>query len=767
MKKILLIMLIVFFQIGLKAQQSFIIDYTEQGNNYQTIQLYFRLQDYYLIDTILPESFGTSEIFCYISMNQTDYGNIYNIGRPLLPQITGCLNVPRNAKDDIEISYDILSYENHTLSRRILPAQALVEENNISPDNGFVVDNEYYLTTVDFEQTDVCFISQKFIVFGEKGMALTITPFVYSPLENKLTIINEISINLTIRLNESSVNNEIHASFAREEYLNKLFINYSPQQNYEEERYLIVTNQIFLNTIAPFALYKQNLGYDVNVMIYNNLCYPEMTAPCTYDSTCCKAFKQLLKTYYDNISTRPDFILLVGDYDFIPAIGARTGLCNGHPITDNYYACLDGDDVFADVFLGRFSVSNNTELANVINKTISMESNLNRTNKKALLLAGNTGNGNSYNYLICQQKAKSFLQTKGYECCLLSSDYQDPVSSVLDSLENNYNLIIYRGHGIDTAILYRINSNNTIEECIDYQQVYNIEHHLYPFMMSLSCNSGNFGYDSTSFCFGESWIRSGFGGCAFWGASKPNPSSCNDTIEAKVLKYYEDSFCLSEALNLALKEYYYSGIDNTIENIKWTIDSYNLLGDPSFRVNGIGCQNITINSDVVFDNDTIVTCFSENSIAITNGFIVRTGSDVEIKSAESIILNNGFFAENGSVFYAHIGNCYYGTLPNTTVNNMRKNIVQSESCIKPEKQLFVFPNPVGENFTIEFELEKDDNVLVELYNINGQKLKTLLNSKYKKGKHTKMFSIKDYRNGIYVLIIKNSIRTYNYKIIKS
>ena len=75
--------------------------------------------------------------------------------------------------------------------------------------------------------------------------------------------------------------------------------------------------------------------------------------------------------------------------------GSNYGNDIDDPLTDLHYSRLDGNDYFADVFLGRFTVNNQTELCNVINKTIFMENNLAPFDNEVKLIAGDHDAGNN------------------------------------------------------------------------------------------------------------------------------------------------------------------------------------------------------------------------------------------------------------------------------------------------------------------------------------------------------------------------------------
>ena len=69
------------------------------------------------------------------------------------------------------------------------------------------------------------------------------------------------------------------------------------------------------------------------------------------------------------------------------------------------------------------------------------------------------------------------------------------------------------------------------------------------------------------------------------------------------------------------------------------------------------------------------------------------------------------------------------------------------------------PNPFKDTTTISFYLKKESTVKLEIFNVQGQKLSTLVNSKLHAGEHTVTLMADDYENGIYTykLIIDKTI----------
>lgn len=81
--------------------------------------------------------------------------------------------------------------------------------------------------------------------------------------------------------------------------------------------------------------------------------------------------------------------------------------------------------------------------------------------------------------------------------------------------------------------------------------------------------------------------------------------------------------------------------------------------------------------------------------------------------------------------------------------------------INNNKEINIFPNPFSENTTLAYSLEENSQVEIEIYNLLGEKVFTIMNEKQLKGKHQVNFSLAE--RGIYFLKIKT---TNNFQITK-
>lgn len=66
----------------------------------------------------------------------------------------------------------------------------------------------------------------------------------------------------------------------------------------------------------------------------------------------------------------------------------------------------------------------------------------------------------------------------------------------------------------------------------------------------------------------------------------------------------------------------------------------------------------------------------------------------------------------------------------------------------------VYPNPFNSEFTLDYSMPENSSVLIELYNILGQKVATILNEEKNKGNHSVRYLCKNIAGGVYTVTIK-------------
>ena len=77
--------------------------------------------------------------------------------------------------------------------------------------------------------------------------------------------------------------------------------------------------------------------------------------------------------------------------------------------------------------------------------------------------------------------------------------------------------------------------------------------------------------------------------------------------------------------------------------------------------------------------------------------------------------------------------------------------------LKDNSKLTVFPNPVKNVLNLEYELSRTGNIQIDLYDVNGKKVLSLLNELKLAGKHhlQKSIRLRNHATGIYFIAMKN------------
>ncbi|MBN1118825.1 MAG: hypothetical protein JXA77_16570 [Bacteroidales bacterium] len=417
---------------------------------------------------------------------------------------------------------------------------------------------------------------------------------------------------------------------------NQVYSNYPTPSYITKGKFLIITPSDFESAIGSFANYKRNIGYDVTVVNTN------------VTGKTATAIKAYLQTQYDNTSTRPEFVLLIGDHNYIPASGGVTPPDMSDPLTDLHYAKLDGNNNLPDVFLGRFSVTTIPQLNNIINKTIEMEYTFTTIERQCALLSG-SGEGAKVFDNPQRWVAENVFEPLNFDCNKLFAFDGATYNDGLDALDDDNQFFIYRGHG---------NVGYTGSPFgISQSEINAASNNAYPLFFSFACLTNHFAQTS----LGEYWTRSEKGGIAFFGATTTTYRHTNNVIEKRVFKQLDEMDQLSPFINLGMIDYYKRVWSLLSGSRKVHIKTYILLGDPSFYVFGIGCQdNYIFSNNELFLDGQEIDYHASNSIITDYGgatFVLESGSDVNLYAGNTIILNSGFSVELGSTFTANIEPC--------------------------------------------------------------------------------------------------------------
>jgi hypothetical protein len=227
-------------------------------------------------------------------------------------------------------------------------------------------------------------ISEPQVIRDYRVVAINVYPFQYDQNSKKL-IVNQtmdiqINYNSLPSVNEISAPKQISRTF--ESIYSGLILNYADTITrdtvFKSPVMLVIygnyTDATYLAKVNEFINWKKQKGYIVNSA-------STATAGTSYTS-----IKTYIQGQYDNLNTRPDYVVLIGDESGTIAVPT-----SGY--NDYQYTWLAGGDNLGDVVIGRISVDTALEFAEYMAKINSLEKDININTASWLnkiLLVGDT-----------------------------------------------------------------------------------------------------------------------------------------------------------------------------------------------------------------------------------------------------------------------------------------------------------------------------------------------------------------------------------------
>lgn len=785
--------LILFFTILISNQfiysQNLIdkgISIEKDGDSYL---IHFQLPDYKVLAQEIKKSETEKEAFSFIKV--PDYGIIYEEGKPQLPQITLNFAIPY---DETEIpKHEIIerSTKNIKITNKIYPSQYSYPTTTKSTIKEFKVLPSVYESNKTI-YSELIKISDSFIISGVKGISVTIIPFAYNPDKNKLEVTTEATIRIRTK---TRVSTKVAKSKALDQYLNNQFVNSSDFENTSASNITLLKSASVENTkgkllmLVPwkyddiafrYFLHKKAQGYDVIYYRYLGYDYGmTWTSP--------EDMKAIIQSAYDNIDTRPEYVLLIGNFDDIGTW--EYDIDDVILPSDLGYTQLDGSDVLADVAFGRWPVSNNTELENIVNKSIEMDNKFiahDISPKNAVVISDYDADfwyDLIYpNYEESSNSMATNLENDGYSCEKIYENSGGTTNDIIDAFNDEAYIVTYRGHGSTNRWVgpeFSVSSSNNHH--------LSLSNSIYPIIFSIACHTANF---TVSNNLGVEMVNSPNGGVAFLGGTEVTPREANAFFCNEI---FRDSYPVLDNVGKIIDDakaqlattIYIPPSD--IERKKRLIAAYNFLGDPSIQIRYNGADDYVITGGEVDINETVVYPVAENievgGVGSDYGeptaieYTVRgngsTGANMTIEATNSITLNPGFKVEKGAVFSASIVSATASNLKSSQLeNNDLSDFDLKQTVINEDDNhlldIKVYPNPFTEQLNFHFQLDSKSKVIISIFNINGLLIKQLVQpTEYVEGIHVISSNLSELNNGIYIYKVNINNNMYYSKILKN
>lgn len=551
-----------------------------------------------LSEILLTRTIENGEIYSKIVVD----GYITNnqVGYPQLPVMVKMIEVPMGAEIVTNVTVNserAISLASLGFDQQIVPCQRSLFKNQRKENVPFAK-NEIYAEGGMYQPQTVT-IEEAGIMRGIRLVKVIVNPFSYDIADNALTISDDITVELSFR-NANTRSTDIKDS----KYSPAFEALYSKIWNYKRTRdaamhypikYVIVADRMFEEALQPYIAWKTKKGFNV-VTAYTDEIGRTETAVHTY-----------LQGLYDAATAEnpaPSYVLYVGDtaqisvqYSRLDHTASILGTSNDH-YTDVYKVCFDGSsDYIPDMFFGRFSAQNVSQLTPQIEKTMMFEQYTFPDPSylgDAVLVAGYDG---SYEYDDINGNGQINYATQYYfnddhgvnTTVYLSPDSHTSGDAIKSQISEGVGFVNYSAH---------CDQNGWQDPEFNISDVSNLQNeNEYFFSIGNCCLSNKFDTE----CFGETLLRTPGKGAVchiggtnstiwdedfYWSVGTMQTINVNPTYEETGLGAYDHLFHeRGEAPYVSAGEIVFIGNfsvnSSTSENIQYYWEIYTLMGDPS------------------------------------------------------------------------------------------------------------------------------------------------------------------------------------------
>lgn len=404
------------------------------------------------------------------------------------------------------------------------------------------------------------------------------------------------------------------------------------QSLWSQQKYVIVSPSEFRETLHPFVEWKRQTGFLVKE------CYVDTNSP--------ETIHQILQSHYDQatlLNPAPSYVLLVGDVDRLGTFAGRHQPNNSFEeiATDMYYVEFTGDSR-PDAMLGRWSVANVSQLADVVEKTLRYERYQLLSHdylRQSLVVAGRETSTVGVPVPILTNGQVNYVSRALREACeemdtscFYNPESENQLDTIVSLLREGRGVVYYTSHCIAEGWLHPSLDNDIIDTLSEsFPAVY----------INNCCLSSRFVED----CFGEHLLRKAQGGAVgvigasnetlwnedyYWSLGAKFPFSRVPDYDANLLGMFDrwlHRYDEPKSIHAAtLGQMLFAGneavaqFESPYGDYYWEI--YNILGDPSLMpyVGEPESLLLSCDSDVVRGDASLsVSTLAGALVAVTQG----------------------------------------------------------------------------------------------------------------------------------------------------
>ncbi len=280
-------------------------------------------------------------------------------GEPEVPVLSRWIAVPDGADPVVKVSASGVRKVNGI---NHIPAQAPAPDCYCEDDPAFERDASIYDSNDTFPGT-LYKLEEPIVVRGLRLARLNLYPVQVLPATEQALIYSDFEVNVQFRGGKGKFFTDRRGESFQRIYdlaMNHMAFANEPKpamrgKSANGAEYLIICGPNFADAAQDLAEWKILQGYDTEVYTTNET------------GTSVAAIKAFIQDAYDNWDPAPEWILFIGDSEFI------SPTYDGYNASDLYYLTVDGSDYWEDIHSGRLSIETADQAQKRVNDIIKYE----------------------------------------------------------------------------------------------------------------------------------------------------------------------------------------------------------------------------------------------------------------------------------------------------------------------------------------------------------------------------------------------------------
>ena len=501
------------------------------------------------------------------------HGMMRQIGAPQLPRIQFQLAVVTDAT-----SLSVLQYTENasqTLTNYYpWPSSELELDHPEGDPEGYERDDRIYAVSAQWPTSDFNAANPIGNSLGSiQGTTVEVFPFKSNPVTRELEVVTSFRIGVAhpgvvgpqrlltkerIRLAASIFDNWPSATN-----------NLAPNDIKFEAEYLIIYPPEVEADIQPIVDLKKVRGYRVTQL------------PIQPSWTTCVDFRGQIQAWYNSTPVNKDhYCLLVGDVDKIPTCISPPLGTESYPggvETDDLYGTIDGDDLNEEVYVGRISYDDTTDLRGQIEKIVHYQTvaEPGADYHEALLVAHREEAPEKYEAAHESVRNAFYVDPPTFITRYGSNFQFNNDSAVRSDINNGVGVVAYRGHGSSSAWTEWYSFSGFWDES-DVNLLDNDP--FTPVVWSFACQNSRIDFDD---CLGEIFMEQKFGegAVSHYGSTRNSYTIPNHELDRQMFQAVYTVGLTTQSHAIQYAELAMASLEDF--HNAWM---YMLLGDPDMEI---------------------------------------------------------------------------------------------------------------------------------------------------------------------------------------